>query len=408
MKKKDASRHHPANEIQDLQFFGEFGGVNPSISDSATYTFLQASTMSDTFAGKLEGCYLYSRHSHPSGRYLSIALSKVENTEAALVTGSGMGAITSVLLHLLSAGDHIVASRTVYGGTYAFMKNFLPKLNIQTSFVDITRPEKVAEAIRPETKLIYTETLSNPLLEVADIPALSAIAHEHHIPLVVDNTFTPLIITPANLGADIVIHSLTKFINGMNDLVAGAVCASRDFVDDMLNVNDGAAMLLGPVLDSIRAAEILKNLHTLPVRITKHSENAFYLASEMEKRGIPVKYPGLASHPQHELFREMMNPGFGFGGMLTIDLETADKAAAFMEKLQENNVGYLAVSLGYFKTLFNAPGKGTSSEIPEHEQAEMGLSDGLVRMSVGLDYDIDRTLQKILRVYDEVQETLPA
>jgi len=397
--------HKPADEIQDLQFFGEFGGVNPSISDSATYTFLEASTMADTFEGKLEGCYLYSRHSHPSGRYLATALSRVENTEAALVTGSGMGAITSTLLHLLKAGDHMVSSRTVYGGTYAFMKNFLPKLDIHTSFVDITSPGKVEDAITPRTKLIYTETLSNPLLELADIPALSRIARKYGIPLVVDNTFTPLIFTPANMGADIVIHSLTKFINGMNDLVAGCVCGSKEFIDGMLNVNDGAAMLLGPVLDSIRAAEILKNLHTLPVRIVKHGQNALYLARQMEKTGIPVKYPGLESYPQHELFRRMMDPSFGYGGMLTLDLGSHEKAVAFMEKLQERNVGYLAVSLGYFKTLFNAPGKGTSSEIPEEEQAEMGLSDGLVRMSVGLDFDIHRTWNKIRRVYNEISET---
>ncbi len=399
---KSKKFHKPANEIQDLQFFGEFGGVNPSISDSATYTFMHAETMLDTFEGKTEGCYLYSRHSHPSGKYLSMALSRMENTESALVTGSGMGAITSVLLHLLSAGDHVVSSRTVYGGTYAFLKNFLPKLNIDTHFVDITKPDLVEQAIRPETKLIYTEVLSNPLLEVADIEALSNIARRHKIPLVVDNTFTPLIFTPANQGADIVIHSLTKFINGMNDMVGGAVCSSKEFINDMLNVNDGAAMLLGPVMDSLRAAEVLKNLHTLPVRMKKHSENALFLSEEMEKRGIRVKYPGLKSHPQHETFKQMMNPEFGFGGMMTVDLETADKAVRFMEKLQEMNVGYLAVSLGYFKTLFNAPGKGTSSEIPEEEQAEMGLTDGLVRMSVGLDFDIQRTLDKILKVYDEV------
>ncbi|NPA42575.1 MAG: aminotransferase class I/II-fold pyridoxal phosphate-dependent enzyme [Chlorobi bacterium] len=404
---KTRPRHRPADEIQDLQFFGEFGGVNPSISDSATYTFLRASTMTDTFAGETEGCYLYSRHSHPSGRYLATALARVENTPSALVTASGMGAITSTLLHHLSAGDHLVSARTVYGGTYAFMKNFLPKLGIRTTFVDITKPEKVEAAVEPNTKLIYTETVSNPLLEVADIPALAAVARKHRIPLVVDNTFTPLIFTPAELGADIVIHSLTKFINGMNDLVAGCVCGSRELIEGMLNVNDGAAMLLGPVLDSIRAAEILKNLHTLPVRMAKHSANAMYLAREMEKRGIPVRYPGLPSHPQHELFKRMMNPEFGFGGMLTLDLQTADKAARFMEELQAENVGYLAVSLGYFKTLFNAPGKGTSSEIPEEEQARMGLSDGLIRMSVGLDFDITRTLDKILRVYERVQSPEP-
>ncbi len=390
--------HKPADIIQDLQFFGEFGGVNPSLSDSATYTFMRAGTMLDAFEGKADGCYLYSRHSSPSTRYLSEALARTEATESALVTASGMGAITSVLMHLLKAGDHVVSSRTVYGGTYAFLKNFLPKFNISVSFVDITKPGKVAEAVRPETKLIYTEVLSNPLMEVADIPALSEIARGHNIPLVVDNTFTPLVFTPARLGADIVIHSLTKFINGMNDTVGGCVCGTSEFIEDLRNLFDGAAMLLGPAMDSIRAAQILKNMHTLPVRMVKHSENALYLAEKLASEGIKVKYPGLPSHPQHEVFKKMMNPGFGYGGMLLLDLGTKERAFRFMERLEAENVGYLAVSLGFYKTLFNAPGEGTSSEVPEEEQKAMGLSKGMVRMSVGLDFDMQRTWRKIRKV----------
>ncbi len=395
MKKRS---HRPADEIQDLQFFGEFGGVNPSISDSATYTFLHAETMLETFEGKSEGCYLYSRHSSPSTRYLSEALARMENTEAALVTASGMGAITSVLLQLLSAGDHLVSSRTVYGGTYAFMKNFLPKLGIEVTFADPSDPEAMEAAVRPDTKLIYTEGLSNPLLEVSDIEALSGIAHKHGIPLAVDNTFTPLIFTPHNLGADIVIHSLTKFINGMNDTVGGCVCSTEEFIRRLLNVNDGAAMLLGPVMDSIRANQILKNMHTLPVRMVKHSQNTMFLARKLEEDGLKVKYPGLKSHPQHALFMRQMNPDFGFGGMILLDLETRERAERFMERMQEENIGYLAVSLGFYKTLFNAPGEGTSSEIPEAEQKAMGLSKGMVRMSVGLDFDIQRTYRKIKKV----------
>ena len=401
---KQKAPHKPADRIQDLQFFGEFGGVNPSISDSATYTFLSAKTMLDTFHGEAEGCYLYARHSSPSTRYLSEALAGMENTESALVTASGMGAITSVLMHLLRAGDHVVSSRTVYGGTYAFLKNFLPKYGIRVSFVDISKPERVEEAIGPDTRLVYTETLSNPLLEVADIEALADIAHKHNIPLAVDNTFTPLIFSPANLGADIVIHSLTKFINGMNDMVGGCVCGRADFIEDLRNVNDGAAMLLGPVMDSLRAAEVLKNMHTLPVRMVKHSQNALALARALDAAGLRVKYPGLPSHPQHGLFKRMMNPEFGFGGMITLDLETAERAAEFMERMQDANVGYLAVSLGFYKTLFNAPGKGTSSEVPPEEQKAMGLSEGLVRFSMGLDFDIDRTTRKILYVLQAMQQ----
>ena len=395
-------KHNPAKEIQDLQFFGEFGGVNPSISDAATYTFLHANTMLDTFEGNVEGCYLYSRNTSPSNHYLSMALAKMENTESANVAGSGMGAITPVILQLAHAGDHIVSSRTIYGGTYAFLKNWVPKFDIQTSFVDITDLDKIEAAIQPNTKMIYAETLSNPLLELADVEALSKIAKKHGIKLVIDNTFTPLIFSPANLGADVVIHSLTKFINGTNDTVGGVICGTNEFINELKSVNDGSSMLLGPVMDSLRSAQILKNMRTLPIRMMKHSENAMYLAERLEKDGIKIKYPGLASYAQKDLYDKMRNKDFGYGGMITLDLRTGEMATEFMEKLQDKNVGYLAVSLGFYKTLFNAPGKGTSSEVPEEEQAEMGLSDGLIRMSIGLDYDIEDTYRKMKNTLEEI------
>jgi methionine-gamma-lyase len=383
----------PANSIQDLQYFGEFGGVNPSISDSSTYTFLSAKTMFDTFEGNADGCYLYSRHSSPSNLYLGEALAAMEGTETANVAASGMGAITPVLMQLCSAGDHIVSSRTIYGGTYAFLKNFTPKFNIQTSFVDITKLDVVEAAITKNTKVLYCESVSNPLLEVADIKGLAEIAKRHNLKLVVDNTFSPLSISPAKLGADIVIHSLTKFINGSSDTVGGVVCGTQEFINDLRNVNDGASMLLGSTMDSFRSASILKNLRTLHIRMQQHSFNATYLAEKFEASGLKTVYPGLASHPSHNLFKSMMNEKYGFGGMLTIDVATLDKANELMEMMQEKNLGYLAVSLGFYKTLFSAPGSSTSSEIPEEEQLEMGLSDGLIRFSIGLDADIERTYQ---------------
>lgn len=384
---------HPADKIQDLQYFGEFGGVNPSISDSSTYTFLSAKTMFDTFEGNAEGCYLYSRHSSPMNLYLGQALAAMEGTESANVSASGMGAITPVLLQLCAAGDEIVSSRTVYGGTYAFMKNMLPKWNIKTKFVDITNLDQVVAAITKNTKVLYCETVSNPLLEVADIEALAVIAKIHNLKLVVDNTFSPLSVAPAKLGADIVIHSLTKFINGSSDTVGGVVCASQDFINDLKNVNNGASMLLGPTMDSLRAASILKNLRTLHIRMKQHSHNAMYLAQKFEADGLKVVYPGLASHPSHELYAKMINPEYGFGGMMTVDVGSLDKANELMELMQHRNLGYLAVSLGFYKTLFSAPGSSTSSEIPPEEQAAMGLNDGLIRFSIGLDNDIDRTYQ---------------
>ena len=384
-----------AEQLQDLQYFGEFGGVNPSISDSSTYTFLSAKTMFDTFEGNAEGCYLYSRHSSPSNLYLGEALAAMEGTESAHVYSSGMGAISSVMLQLCDTDDHIVSSRTIYGGTYAFLKNFVKKFNIGTSFVDITKLDVVESAITPKTKMIYFEAVSNPLLEIADIKALKALAEKHNIPLVIDNTFSPLNIAAGKLGADIVIHSLTKFINGSSDCVAGVVCASTDFCNALKDVNDGAAMLLGSTLDSLRAASILKNMRTLHIRMKKHSENALYLAEKFEQDGLKVVYPGLSSHPSHELMKNQYDPQYGFGGMLTIDVGSLEMANALMELMQKNNLGYLAVSLGFYKTLFSAPGTSTSSEIPEEEQKQMGLSDGLIRFSIGLDNDIERTYQQM-------------
>ncbi|SHL47860.1 methionine-gamma-lyase [Chryseobacterium contaminans] len=384
-----------ANEIQDLQYFGEFGGVNPSISDSSTYTFLSAKTMFDTFEGNAEGCYLYSRHSSPMNLYLAQALAKMENTESANVTASGMGAITSVLMQLCKSGDHIISSRTIYGGTYAFLKNFLPQFNVATTFVDINNFESIENAITPNTKVIYCESVSNPLLEVADLRKLSEICKKHNLKLIVDNTFSPLSISPQLFGADVVIHSLTKFINGSSDTVGGVYCSSQAFIDDTKNVNSGACMLLGPTMDSLRASSILKNLRTLHIRIKQHSHNALYLAERFEHDGLKVSYPGLPSHKNHELMKSMIDKEYGFGGLLTLDAGTTEKANELMEMMQTENLGYLAVSLGFYKTLFSCSGKSTSSEIPEEERASIGISDGLIRFSIGLDHDIERTYYKM-------------
>jgi methionine-gamma-lyase len=388
-------KNKPADKIQDIQYFGEYGGVNPSISDSSTFTYMAGKTMEMVFDGDKEGCYLYSRHMNPSTGYLAEAVSNMEFTEAGQVSASGMGAISSTILQICSAGDHIVSSRTIYGGTYAFMKNFLPKLQINTSFIDITNINEIEKEITDKTKILYCETMSNPLLEVADIRALSKLAKKYGLKLVVDNTFTPLIFSPSALGADIIIHSLTKFINGASDAVGGIVCSSKEFVMSLIDVNDGAAMLLGPTMDSIRANGILKNLRTLHVRMKQHSHNAMYVANELQNLGLKVYYPGLESHPQHQIMKDQMNEEFGFGGMVMIDAQSTKKAYELMEEMQNNNIGYLAVSLGFYKTLFSAPGASTSSEIPEDEQKEMGISPGMVRMSIGLDNDIERTFNKI-------------
>ena len=392
----------PANNIQDLQYFGEFGGVNPSISDSSTYTFLSAKKMFDTFEGNAEGCYLYSRHSSPSCLYLSEALAAMEGAEAAHVASTGMGAITAAILQLCGQGDHLVVSRTIYGGTYAFLKNLAPRFGVTTTFVDHTDLQAVEAAVQENTKVLYVESVSNPLLEVADITALSKISKSHDLKLLVDNTFSPMMISPIKMGADVVLHSLTKFINGSSDTMGGVICGSREFIDQLKNVNDGTSMLLGASMDSLRAASILKNLRTLHIRMKQHSHNAAYLAHRFEQDGLKVVYPGLESHPGHKQMKAMIHLEYGFGGMMTLDVGCLDKANELMELMQKRNLGYLAVSLGFYKTLFSAPGTSTSSEIPEDEQVEMGLSDGLIRFSIGLDQDIERTYQLMKQCMKEV------
>lgn len=386
----------PASKIQNLKQFGEFGGVNPSITDSSTYTFLGAETMVDTFHGQAAGCFLYSRHWNPTNKYLADAIAAMEDTEASWITASGMAAITCAILQLCKSGDHLVSSVTTYGGTFAFLHNYLPKFNISVSFVNIEDLEAVEAAMQDNTKAIYVESLTNPLLQVADMESLSKIAHQNNSKLLVDNTFTPMILSPSRLGADIVVYSMTKFINGKNDCVAGAICGKQAFIDELADVNTGTAMLLGPVLDPLRSANIHKNLHTLHIRMKQHSQNALYLARAFEKLGLKVRYPGLEQHPGHQLMKQQMNAEFGFGGMVALDVGTKAKAFELMEAMQDDNIGYLAVSLGYFKTLFSNSGSSTSSEVPEDIQQQIGLSPGFVRFSVGLDNNIERSLEQII------------
>ncbi len=390
-----SSGFDPSNAIQDYLVFDEFSDVNPSITDSSTYTFISPDKMEELFEHEIEGCFLYSRHWNPTNKFLSDALARMEDSEAAQAKASGMAAISSTILQLCDTGDEIISSRTIYGGTYAFFKNFLPRLGITAHFVDLSDSTEVRSLINGRTRAIYCESISNPLLEVADITALASLCKEHGLKLVVDNTFSPMILSPIRLGADIVVHSLTKFINGTSDCVAGAVCASSEFIHKLTDINAGASMLLGAVLDSTRAASILKNLHSLHLRMRQHSANALFLAERLKKLGLKVYYPGLADHPQHTLLKTLMNPGYGYGGMLAIDVGTLVNANDLMTRMQQEKVGYLAVSLGYFKTLFSAPGHSTSSEIPIGEREAMGLSEGLVRFSIGLDNDIEQTAERI-------------
>jgi methionine-gamma-lyase len=386
---------------RNFDHFG-VGHVNPPISDSAMYEFETGARMTEMFETGIAGRYLYGRHLSPSNHLLSQELAKLEGTESACVMATGMGAISCVVMQLCQAGDEIVASRTVYGGTYALFANLLPKFGVSASFVNMNDLDEVRRSITGKTKILYCETLSNPLLACPDLVALSKLCEGHGIKLVVDNTFTPIIIQPVLLGADVVVHSLTKYINGMGDHLGGAVCASNEFVASMLDVNTGSSMLLGPTMDAQVSASIRKNLQTLPIRVKQHSQNAITVSRKLQENGYSVVYPGLPSHPDHARFAAIANPAFGSGAVFTLDCRDRETADLFMQELVRREIGHLAVSLGFVQTLFSMPACSTSSEIPEEERSRMGLSTGFVRFSVGVEPDSESLANQILEVANKV------
>ncbi len=378
------------------------GHVNPPISDSAMFAFGTGAEMTEMFEVGIPGRFLYSRHASPSCAALAAKLAAMEATEAALVTASGMSAIACAIIQTCSAGDHIIASRTVYGGTYALLDNLLPRFGIMTTFVNVNDLAAVSAAKTPRTKLIFAETMSNPLLAVADIPALADLAHQGGALLMIDNTFAPLICSPKAHGADIVVHSLTKYINGMGDHLGGVICGSSELIASLMDVNSGATMLLGPSMDAGVAADIRKNLQSLPVRVRQHSANALSVASRLEESGFRVVYPGLPSHPDFARLASLSNSGYGEGAVLTLDCGSRDRADRLMQRLKKAGIGFLAVSLGYVHTLFSMPACSTSSEIPASERERMGLSEGFVRFSIGIDADGDLLATEICQIGLEV------
>ena len=369
--------------------FGEHGGVNMSIEASTTFTVMEAGTMPEIFQGRLGpddgGCFLYGRHFNPTVYVLGRQLAAMEGAEAGYCTGSGLGAISSALLGVLNQGDHVVAADTLYGGTWAMLAEFLPqKCGIETTFVDISNPETVAAAMTSRTKVIYVEALSNPTLRVANLPAIADLAHTHDAKLMVDNTFTPLAITPVEHGADIVVHSLTKFVNGASDFIAGAICGTADYISSLMDLHVGPLMILGPTMDPQVAHSISLRIPHLPIRMTEHARRAQIFAERLESHGIAVSYPGLISHPDHHLFRDIGRPEYGFGGLLTIDAGTRKCAEALMDYLQnQEGFGFMAVSLGYFDTLMSCSASSTSSELSDEALRAAGIAPGLIRMSIG-------------------------
>ncbi|XP_058770674.1 methionine gamma-lyase-like [Vicia villosa] len=401
----------PAAAIASVRHeFGEHGGVNMSIEPSVTFTVMEPDTMRRMFAGEVgpdQDFYVYSRHFNPTVLNLSRLMAALEGTEAAYCTSSGMSAISAALLQLVNTGDHVVASSTVYGGTHALLNHFLPRTsNITTTFVEIWDIEKVDEAIvEGKTKVLYFESVSNPTLTVANIPELCRLAHRKGVTVVVDNTFTPMVISPARLGADVVVHSITKFVSGGADIIAGAVCGSATFVNSMMDLHQGAIMLLGPTMNPKIAFELSERIPHLGIRMKEHSNRALVFSTRLKKLGLKVIYPGLEDHPHHELLKSIHNKEYGYGGLMCIDMETEERANKLMSYLQNyGQFGFMAVSLGYYETLMSISGSSTSSELNSEEKALAGISPGLVRMSIGYIGTLEQKWSQLEKAITRLQE----
>lgn len=359
------------------------GALNPPVFLTSTYAFDSVKTGRDRFAGEAEG-YVYSRVGNPTAAVLEQRVASLEDGEAGLATSSGMGALTAVVWTFLQAGDEVIADKTLYGCTFSLLKHHVGRFGIKARFVDLTDPAALASAISPQTRMVITESPSNPNMRLVDISAIAEICRGSGIKFVVDNTYcSPYLQRPLTLGADLVVHSATKYLGGHGDLLAGIVVGSKADIDQLRFV--GIKELNGACISAFDAFLVLRGLKTLALRMDRHCANALRIARDLEAapQVERVYYPGLDSHPQRELAERQMD---GFGGMIALELTGGLTAGiAFMDALQ---LAKRAVSLGDAETLVQHPASMTHATYTPEERAEHGVTDGLIRVSVGLeDYE---------------------
>lgn len=356
------------------------GALNPPVFLTSTFAFDRIETGIERFKGEAQG-YIYSRVGNPTATVLETRLASLEGGEAALATSSGMGAITAVVWSLLKAGDEIIADRTLYGCTFALFTHQIQRFGMSVRFVDLTEPANLEGAFAPNTKMVFTESPSNPNMRLVDIAAVAKICRAAGVPLVVDNTYcTPYLQRPLELGADIVVHSMTKYLGGHGDLLAGAVVASREHVDLCRTV--GIKEMNGACISAFDAYLVLRGLKTLPLRMDRHCANATALARDIAAHPAvdQVYFPGLESHPQHALAKRQMKD---FGGMIAFELKGGLQAGIrFMDAVE---LVTRAVSLGDAETLVQHPATMTHASYAPEERARHGFTDGLIRLSVGLE-----------------------
>ena len=360
------------------------------IFPTSSYVFASAAEAAARFCGDQPG-NIYSRFTNPTVRTFEHRLAALEGAESCVATASGMAAILSTCLALLKAGDHIVSSRSVFGSTTGLFTNYLAKLGIETTFVDLTDFSSWEAAMRPETRLLFLETPSNPLTEIADIHQLSELAHQHDCLLVVDNCFcTPALQQPIKLGADIVIHSATKFLDGQGRCVGGAVVGPKDIVGEEVF---GFLRTAGPSMSPFNAWIFLKGLETLSLRMRAHSTSALELAQWLEQQPMVkrVFFPGLESHAQHQLAKQQQS---GFGGLLSFELEGGKDAG--WRLVDATRLISITANLGDTKTTITHPATTTHGRLTTEQREQAGISDGLIRIAVGLE-DIEDLKKDLAR-----------
>ena len=357
----------------------EFGSATVPIYQTSTFAFKNAQHGADLFAGKGKG-YIYTRIGNPTINALEENITALENGYGGVATSSGMGAVNSVYFAFLKQGDHMISTSSVYGPSRAVMESYYADFGVESSYIKTSNLDELKAAIKPNTKVLYLETPSNPTMELTDIEAASAIAHEHGIIVVVDNTFSsPFLQKPLDLGADVVLHSVTKFINGHADVVGGIVVSKTKELDDKVRK---AMIMVGTNMDPHQAYLVLRGVKTLSIRQERAEENAKKVADFLQKQDKVewIKYPGLKSHPQYELAKKQMN---GFGSMLSFGLKGGLDAG---RKLMDNvHLAVLAVSLGGVETLIQHPASMTHAGLSKEVREASDITDGLVRFSVGIE-----------------------
>jgi methionine-gamma-lyase len=396
MKQKEMSKYKFATKaIHAGQHPDEVvGAVVVPIYETSSFVFDSAEQGAARFAGTEEG-YIYTRLGNPTIRALERNTAELENGEDARACASGMAAINTTLISIVKTGDHVVATDCLYGGTLKLFEDTLSKVGIEFTFVDSSDVANIKAAIRENTRLIYIETPANPTLKLTDIRATAKTAEEHGLLTVVDNTFmSPYFQRPLELGADISLHSLTKYLNGHSDVIGGIIVGSRSFLKTLDPILRNTGATLGP----FEAWLTLRGIKTLPIRMDKHNGNAIRIAGFLEthRKIERVHYPGLESHPQHELAKRQMS---GFGGVICFEVRGGVEAG---KKLMNSvKLCTLAVSLGAVETLIEHPASMTHAMVPKEERLRMGVTDSLVRLSVGIEdvediiHDLEQALEKI-------------